>query len=311
MVRQPDRKCQDLDQTISHDGGMRKESNDAMNWSDQVFRYCERMQDPSFWAEPFNALSNIGFLLVAAWSAYQAGTLSPNSPRQTADTAALAALIALAFAIGIGSFLFHTFATRWSRLADVAPIALFMMGYLGFALRVYLGCSARQIAAALAVFVSATAIAASIACPTQLTSVATFSREPCLKGTMGYAPALVALILTGILLHRRHPAGRALLLAAGIFLTAMLLRWLDSRSCAMSVVFGRPRGTHALWHVLNAATIYVLLSAAIAAIKTRCNAGSGDAEPQQIVDMHDAHRLAVLDHEQRRDPRAIDQIQRR
>ncbi|MFM9939698.1 MAG: ceramidase domain-containing protein [Hyphomicrobiaceae bacterium] len=240
-----------------------------MSLTDKVFRYCERAQDPSFWAEPFNALSNVGFLLVATWAARRAIKSSVAGPHHTLDDTLLASLIALAFAIGIGSFLFHTFATRWSRVADVAPIALFMIGYLGFALRVYLACTTRQILAAVTVFLAATAIAATISCPTQLSSIATFSREPCLKGTMGYAPALMALILTGKLLHRRHPAGRALLLAAGLFLTAMLLRWLDARSCSMSVLFGRPRGTHALWHLLNAATIYVLLHAALTAIESR------------------------------------------
>ena len=36
-------------------------------------------------------------------------------------------LIALAFAIGTGSFLFHTHATQWANLADSAPIVLFVI----------------------------------------------------------------------------------------------------------------------------------------------------------------------------------------
>jgi hypothetical protein len=36
-------------------------------WSTPVDLYCERT-DPSFWAEPINALSNLSFLL-AAWLA--------------------------------------------------------------------------------------------------------------------------------------------------------------------------------------------------------------------------------------------------
>lgn len=241
-----------------------------MNWWDQVYRYCERAQDPSFWAEPFNAYSSLAFFLAAGMAAWRARPLFA-APGQAGQKLLLGGLIVLACAIGLGSFLFHTFATRWSRMADVAPIAAFMVIYLALALYSYLELSAARTTALVTLFLVVTGLAASLSCPTQLTSVAAFSREPCLKGTMGYVPALAALLLTGALLRRRHPAGRALLIAAGIFLAAMVLRWLDQRSCNMIVVLGRPRGTHALWHLLNAVTIYVLLTAAILACEIRPN----------------------------------------
>lgn len=36
-----------------------------MSWVEQVFNYCERGADPSFWAEPVNAVSNGAFLVAA------------------------------------------------------------------------------------------------------------------------------------------------------------------------------------------------------------------------------------------------------
>ena len=84
-------------------------------------------------------------------------------------------------------------------------------------------------------------------------AITSFAREPCLKGTMGYAPALVALVLVAALLRRQHPAGPKLLVAAGMFLAAMILRWVDRDACPYTWLFGSPRGTHALWHLLNAA----------------------------------------------------------
>lgn len=239
-----------------------------MTWWDQVYRYCERGQDPAFWAEPFNAVSNLGFLLVAAIAAWRARPLLAQ-PGGTAPKIVLASLIALAFAIGIGSFLFHTYATRWSRFADVAPIGVFMVIYLAVALHWFLDLSLTRILVALAAFLALSGIAASLSCPSQVTSVTAFSREPCLKGTMGYVPALAVLLLIGALLHKQHPASRTLLIAAGVFLSAMILRWLDQRSCNLVVLFGRPRGTHALWHLLNAVTIHLLLTAAIAAAHGR------------------------------------------
>lgn len=242
------------------------------NLSEQVFRYCERARDAAFWAEPFNALSNAGFLLVALWGFLRWRRLEAAAPSSAGGHTLLVLLIALTAAIGVGSFLFHTFATRWSRLADVVPIAVFMGCYLAFALRVFLGLSPLRIALCLGAFLAASALMASIACPVSLASVTTFAREPCLKGTMGYVPALAALVLVGSLVHRRHAAGHMLLIAAGLFLTAMLLRWLDQRACTSIVIFGRPRGTHALWHLLNAATLAVLLSAAFDALGRRGDA---------------------------------------
>jgi len=239
------------------------------SWGEQVFRYCERARDAAFWAEPFNAVSNAGFLLVAIWGLARLRRLNTAAPEDRGGHVLLAVLVGLTAAIGIGSFLFHTFATRWSRLADVVPIAIFMACYLAFALRVFLGLSPWRIMLCLGIFLAASGLMASIACPVSLASVTSFAREPCLKGTMGYVPALAALVLIGSLVRKRHAAGHMLMIAAGLFLAAMLLRWLDARACTTVIILGRPRGTHALWHLINAATLAVLLSAAFDALGRR------------------------------------------
>src|SRR5712675_1920781 len=89
--------------------------------------YFERT-DASFWAEPVNALTNLAFLVAAA-AACVAWRRS-----KARDPFALA-LIGVTFAIGLGSFAFHTLATRGAVLLDVIPIAIFVYGYLLFALR--------------------------------------------------------------------------------------------------------------------------------------------------------------------------------
>jgi hypothetical protein len=239
------------------------------SWSEQVFRYCERARDAAFWAEPFNAVSNAGFLVVAIWGLLRLRRLRSEASQSPAGTALLATLVGLTAAIGVGSFLFHTFATRWSRLADVVPIAAFMACYLAFALRVFLGLPPWRIALCLGAFLAASVLMSSIACPVSLASATRFAREPCLKGTMGYVPALAALVLVGSLVRKRHAAGHMLTIAAGLLLLAMLMRWLDARSCTTVILFGRPRGTHALWHLINAATLAVLLSAAFDALGRR------------------------------------------
>jgi hypothetical protein len=81
---------------------------------------------------------------------------------------------------------------------------------------------------------------------------------------MGYVPAFVAMAGLGlVLLILRHPAWRYLALAAGFFLVSMAFRTVDLEICDLSRLMGRRLGTHFLWHILNAATLYVLLLAAI------------------------------------------------
>lgn len=230
-----------------------------MAWTEQVFRYCERAQDPAFWAEPFNAASNAGFLIVAGVAARRAWRGGAPLPVPMP----VWALIVLTALIGAGSFLFHTFATKWSRIADVVPIGVFMAVYLVLALRSFLGLSWTRVALSLLAFLAATEATAAVTCPQRLVGVTEYVREPCLNGTMAYLPALAALLLTGALIRRKHPAARYLLLAGGTFFAAMLMRWIDVKSCAWTVVLGHARGTHALWHLLNAVTLHLLLTASL------------------------------------------------
>ena len=96
-------------------------------WSQQIDIYCERM-GPEFWAEPVNAVTNAAFLIAAGWVL----VVLRREGRLEAGTGLLLALLT---AIGIGSFLFHTVATRWAALADVLPIMLFILAYLALTMR--------------------------------------------------------------------------------------------------------------------------------------------------------------------------------
>ena len=89
-----------------------------MDWSSPINAYCERF-DAGFWSEPINAITNLAFLVAAIWV----------WPR-TRDLPLARALAAILFSIGIGSFLFHTFATPWAALLDVVPIGAFILLYL-------------------------------------------------------------------------------------------------------------------------------------------------------------------------------------
>jgi hypothetical protein len=231
-----------------------------MAWDDQIFRYCERGQEGAFWAEPLNAVTNGAFLIAAVLAAVELARRPPGQAPGVAEPL----LVLLVFVMGIGSFLFHTYATRWASYADTVPIGLFMLAYLAYSLRRYLNLGWIWIGLGLGAFVWSLQLAGKVQCGPGLLSVTQAAQGPCLNGTMGYVPAFAALAgLALLLLIVRHPAGRYLALAAGIFLVSMVFRTVDLEICDLSRLMGRRIGTHFLWHVLNAATLYVLLLAAI------------------------------------------------
>jgi hypothetical protein len=206
-------------------------------WSTPVDLYCERT-DPSFWAEPVNALSNAAFLIAAAF-AYR-----DWRARSSDDIAALL-LIGVTVLVGLGSFAFHTLATRGAALLDTVPIALFIHGYLYVAMRRFIG---------LGIVFSLVIVVAFFALTQGLSAMLP---RGLLNSSVGYLPALAAMLVVGGIV-RTTPAGRMLLWTAAVFAVSLTFRTVDLTVCP-SV----PLGTHALWHGLNAIVLYLLIRAAI------------------------------------------------
>jgi hypothetical protein len=230
-----------------------------MDWYAKIYSYCERGGDPAFWAEPLNAVSNGAFIIAGLIAAWQLAR-TPAAPRAIFEWL----LVALVLVIGVGSFLFHTYATRWAVLADTIPISLFMLGYLGYALCRFVRLPLIGVAVGLAAFYATIHLAQCYSCANELLPVTKAAGRACFNGTLGYAPAFGALVLVGLLLAgKRHPAAGYLLAAAAVFLASMTFRTLDFEVCALTRVGGRAWGTHFLWHILNAITLYLLLLAAV------------------------------------------------
>jgi len=210
-----------------------------MEWSTPIDLYCER-SDASFWAEPANAVTNAAFLIAAAL----AFLLWRRRGRE--DWPSLG-LIAVVVAVGAGSFVFHTVATRGAILADVIPIAVFIYGYLLLALRRFLHVPV----------VAAVGIVTAYAAGAQ--AVSALAPPRWLNGSTGYLPALAALIAVAVV-ARGQGVRRGLAFAALLFAVSLALRTADLAVCQAF-----PLGTHFAWHILNAAVLYVLLRTAILA----------------------------------------------
>jgi hypothetical protein len=211
-------------------------------WSTPIDQYCERF-DPSFWAEPVNALTNAAFIAAAVMALM-------DWRRGGSSDRAVFALIIVVFAIGLGSFAFHTLATRGAKLLDVIPIGMFIYGYFLLALRRMLGMPWIYAIVLLIAFM-ALSIGLAIAIPREV-----------LNGSTGYFPALGALLVIGWLL-RDSAQGRAMLIGAAILTVSLALRIVDLDICDAF-----PLGTHFLWHVLNAVLLYLLLHGALARPRT-------------------------------------------
>ena len=238
-----------------------------MHWTEYVFRYCERGFDPGFWAEPVNALSNAAFLVVAALAAARMARPLPSgaAARDSLAVRLIHPMIVLVALIGAGSFLFHVMATRWAQLANVLPIGAFIVLYLIFALRCLAGLAMPKVLLGVAALVAAFAVSLAF-CPSAVSGAP--GGPACLNGTLGYAPALAALLVVAVLLRRRsHPAAGRLLLATAVLSLSMAMRTIDLDRCNVLSLAGRPLGSHFLWHLLNALVLHLLLTAAIDAAR--------------------------------------------
>lgn len=195
--------------------------------------YCER-NSAAFWAEPVNALTNLSFIVAALallWLMRRPDTRPDGAARFLTANVAL---------IGIGSFLFHTRADRWTMFADVLPIFVYQLVFLGAYARWVIGLGAAAVAGLLACF---------------LALAVGFARLPAewLNGSLAYGGAFV--FVAGIGLYHLRSGKREpwiVLAALGVFAVSVGFRAVDLAICTEGAL-----GTHFLWHLLNGLVLYL------------------------------------------------------
>lgn len=194
-----------------------------MDWFAQIDGYCERT-DPSYWAEPINAITNLSFIIAAI-------IMWPRS----AGVPMARMLCVILFAIGLGSYLFHTHATAWAAMADVVPIGLFILVYL-FAINrdVVSMRTSRAFLATLLFFPFAAII------------VPVLNQIPFLRISNFYWTVPILLMIYGVFLRHKVELVRGFWVGAVILTVSISFRSLDMRLCG-----ALPLGTHFMWHVLN------------------------------------------------------------
>ena len=232
----------------------------------RIYGYCERGFLPggdadAFWAEPFNAITNGAFIIAALFAL----ALALKLRRLDGPTAWL---ITITLAVGIGSFLFHTYAVVWAAILDTTPIMLFILSYFAIAMNRFGGFGwGKSLLLMLAFVVGMIGVS---------WVLNTFLRD-IIGGSVSYVPALMALAGVGLWLRARgHPAGLWLITVAMIFAVSLTARALDRPLCAHFLIAHFLIGTHWLWHVLNGVVLGTLIVAVIRHGK-RVDAAPGEA----------------------------------
>jgi hypothetical protein len=195
--------------------------------------YCERL-GPGLLAEPLNASSNFAFF-IAAWAIWH------SAQARQKPSPSIWLLISIVAAIGIGSLLFHTFATPWARFLDRTPILIFQVVFLWIYSRLVAGLG----------------LGATVTLCVGFVVVAYFGAQypHLLNGSLRYAPAILLLMVMGFYHYFKEKKESGLLLAAaGVFLLSLVFRTIDNGICP----YFNP-GTHFLWHLLNSVVLYQLL----------------------------------------------------
>ncbi len=200
----------------------------------QIDIYCERLA-PGLWAEPLNLVTNLAFVLAGLM-------LIVVLRRQDAvvrEDPVMIGLTLLVVIIGIGSSLWHSFAVVWAGLADVTPIAIFILLYMYLALKRF---------AAFPLWACLLGVAVVLALVTVMPAVFGFSVST-------YGVALAAMLGIGGFLHlaRRHPAGLPIFTTGVIFAVSLSFRTADLPLCDRFSI-----GTHFVWHLMNAVVLYRL-----------------------------------------------------
>lgn len=195
-----------------------------MDLTQHVDGYCERL-DPSFWSEPINAITNAAFIIAAIYM------------WRRSDGLLLAKLLCIVlFAIGVGSFLFHTFAQAWAGIADVLPIILYILVYIFAATRDFWNQRAWIAGLAVVLFFPYAAL---------LTPL--FAQIPGFESSSAYGPVPLLIFAYAFGLRNRAPeTAKGLAIGASIVCLSLFFRSIDEPLCNVL-----PFGTHFLWHILN------------------------------------------------------------
>lgn len=194
--------------------------------------YCERLT-ADFWAEPFNAWTNLIFVFVGLWG------IRACQFRPTGYTLVLSLISIL---IGVGSFLFHTFADKATQLLDLIPIFVFTLLFVYFGFRYILKWQRQTSAVITFLFV------------VMMVLIELFVPKTFVNGSSLYLPALLLMFFMVRKSSHLPAISRMYKLTTLTFFLSLLARTFDNALCEII-----PIGTHFIWHLLNGIAVAIMI----------------------------------------------------
>lgn len=200
------------------------------------FSYCES-SDFFFTTQPLNSFSSVAFFLVALILVI---TIPLHHPRWRR----LCPFAALCVLIGVGSSLWHVVQEPWALVADITPIFVFLFFFQYHFLKKFTDWSRARI------FKDMVGLAALMGLASLVMN------EVFLQKSNAFVPVVAWLAYIGVVIGQRFPKqARRCFMAAGFFALAIVARIIDMPLCEQWHY-----GTHFLWHMLSALTLYLVLS---------------------------------------------------
>ena len=217
-------------------------------WDPALFMdaFCER-RSPSLWDEPLNLATNLALVVAAGLLVRRAAQLRSEGAQVPPSVQALIALIA---AMALSSAAYHMAATRWAGVSDAMAVRVFALYFSVCFLRWLVGWSWSRVLLVLPLFAALGLLVPQSFVPTR--GLLTFVATPLLPGLLGLVVFSTALAL------RNDAAWRPMALAAAAFGVALVCHRADRALCDAV-----PTGTHFLWHVFSAVTVYLITRAVL------------------------------------------------
>jgi len=198
-----------------------------------IDNYCERLTT-LFWAEPLNALTNILFIIF--------GFIILKSINFKKDKTWTFILSINAIIVGVGSFLFHTFANVLTKYADIIPIVIFMTLFFYFTFRKVFNHSNLKSICLVVIFMLSG-------------NLFKWLDYPMFNGSHGYFHCLLALFMISFILMKERPLiAKDYFIGGILFFISLIFRSIDHTLCSSF-----PVGTHFLWHIFVSTLVFRLL----------------------------------------------------
>jgi hypothetical protein len=217
-------------------------------WDPALFMdaFCER-RSPSLWDEPLNLATNLALIVAAGLLVRRAAQLRGEGAQVPPSVQALIALIA---AMALSSAAYHMAATRWAGVSDAMAVRVFALYFSVCFMRWMIGWPWSRVLLVLPLFAALGLLVPQSFVPTR--GLLTFVATPLLPGLLGLV------LFSTVLALRNDAAWKAIAAAAAAFGVALVCHRADRALCEAV-----PTGTHFLWHVFSAVTVYLITRAVL------------------------------------------------